>query len=141
MKLLDVLAKLNSFEKGSFLKILDNIIDNNPKEEKEIDRLRNETNFLKILCQHGADELIQIFSPEAFLKALAEVLESEKPTMHNVIKLLEPNAEKRSEVYDLMSETVDQVLRNRDEILGTSTLGPNRDKSQYVWPGLNTIAT
>jgi RecB family endonuclease NucS len=39
MKLIDVLNEMNSFEKNSFLKILDNIIANEPKEQKEIDRI------------------------------------------------------------------------------------------------------
>ncbi|MEZ5069520.1 MAG: hypothetical protein R2751_00785 [Bacteroidales bacterium] len=39
MKLEAVLPLLNSFEKNSFLKIIDNIISNNPKNAKEIDSI------------------------------------------------------------------------------------------------------
>lgn len=39
MKLIDVLGEMNSFEKNAFLKILDSIIADNPKEQKEIDRI------------------------------------------------------------------------------------------------------
>ena len=39
MKLIDVLGEMNSFEKNSFLKILDTIIANNPKEQKAIDTI------------------------------------------------------------------------------------------------------
>lgn len=39
MKLIDVLGEMNSFEKNAFLKILDNIIADTPKEQKEIDRI------------------------------------------------------------------------------------------------------
>ncbi len=39
MKLEDILDHLNSFEKNSFLKIVDNIIANNPKNIKEIDKI------------------------------------------------------------------------------------------------------
>ena len=37
MKLINVLGEMNSFDKNSFLKILDTIIANNPKEQKAID--------------------------------------------------------------------------------------------------------
>ena len=39
MKLEKILANLNSFEKNSFIKIIDNIIANNPKNSKAIDKL------------------------------------------------------------------------------------------------------
>ncbi|MCK4920548.1 MAG: hypothetical protein KAS71_05845 [Bacteroidales bacterium] len=39
MKLESVLSNLNSFEKNSFLKIIDTIISNNPKNAKEIDKI------------------------------------------------------------------------------------------------------
>jgi hypothetical protein len=43
MKLEKVLDKLNSFEKNSFLKIIDSILSNYPKNEKEIEKILSET--------------------------------------------------------------------------------------------------
>lgn len=42
MKLKQILNYVNSFEKNPFLKVIDSIISNNPKEHKEIDRILNE---------------------------------------------------------------------------------------------------
>ena len=39
MKLEKILENLNSLEKNSFIKIIDNIIVNNPKNQKVIDKL------------------------------------------------------------------------------------------------------
>jgi hypothetical protein len=39
MKLEKILEQLNSFEKNSFLKIIDNILSNNPKNAKEVDKI------------------------------------------------------------------------------------------------------
>ena len=44
MKLEKILDNLNSFEKNSFLKILDNIITNSPKNIKEVDKILNDPN-------------------------------------------------------------------------------------------------
>ena len=42
MKLQEVLNYVNSFEKNSFLKIIDNIISDRPKNIKRIDKILNE---------------------------------------------------------------------------------------------------
>lgn len=42
MKLEQILNYVNSFEKNPFLKVIDSIISNKPKEHKEIDRILNE---------------------------------------------------------------------------------------------------
>ncbi len=42
MKLEQILNYVNSFEKNPFLKVIDSIISNNPKEHKEVDRILNE---------------------------------------------------------------------------------------------------
>ncbi len=39
MKLEKILANLNSFEKNSFLKIIDNILSNNPKNAQAIEKI------------------------------------------------------------------------------------------------------
>ena len=44
MKLEKILDRLNSFEKNSFLKIVDNIIANNPKKSKEIEIILSDSN-------------------------------------------------------------------------------------------------
>ena len=44
MKLYSVLDKINSLEKNSFLKIIDNIISNNPKNISEIEEILSESN-------------------------------------------------------------------------------------------------
>ena len=43
MKLEKVLDNLNSFEKNSFLKILDSILSENPKNVNEVDKILSET--------------------------------------------------------------------------------------------------
>ncbi|MBL4669391.1 MAG: hypothetical protein JKY30_09025, partial [Flavobacteriales bacterium] len=43
MKLEKILGNLNSLEKNSFIKIIDNIIANNPKNSKAIDKILSET--------------------------------------------------------------------------------------------------
>ena len=43
MKLVKILDQLNSFEKNAFLKIVDNIVANNPKKIKEIELILSET--------------------------------------------------------------------------------------------------
>lgn len=43
MKLERILENLNSFEKNSFLKIIDGIVANNPKNAKEIEKLLNDS--------------------------------------------------------------------------------------------------
>lgn len=72
MKLIDVLGEMNSFERNSFLKILDNIIANDPKEKKEIDKILSSSdrglkdtdlnNIVKIftLLQNEFSEYIEI---------------------------------------------------------------------------------
>ncbi|MDQ3050912.1 MAG: hypothetical protein M3Q95_08520 [Bacteroidota bacterium] len=42
MKLEKILEQLNSFEKNSFLKIIDSILSKNPKNAKEVDKVLNE---------------------------------------------------------------------------------------------------
>jgi hypothetical protein len=44
MKLEKILDNVNSLEKNSFLKIIDNIISNNPKNQKEIEKILSENN-------------------------------------------------------------------------------------------------
>jgi len=44
MKLEKILDKLNSFEKNSFLKIIDSIISKNPKNTQKIERILSDTN-------------------------------------------------------------------------------------------------
>ena len=44
MKLEKVLDNLNSFEKNSFLKLIDSIISEHPKNEKEINKILTESN-------------------------------------------------------------------------------------------------
>jgi hypothetical protein len=44
MKLEKILDNVNSLEKNSFLKIIDNIISNNPKNYKEIEKILSENN-------------------------------------------------------------------------------------------------
>ncbi|MBL4745535.1 MAG: hypothetical protein JKY08_04135 [Flavobacteriaceae bacterium] len=44
MKLEKILDKVNSLEKNSFLKIIDTIISNNPKNSKEIEKILSENN-------------------------------------------------------------------------------------------------
>ncbi len=44
MKLEKILNRLNSFEKNSFLKIVDNIIANNPRKSKEIEIILSDSN-------------------------------------------------------------------------------------------------
>ena len=44
MKLEKILSLLNSFEKNSFLKIIDQLIANNPKNIKDIDKILSESN-------------------------------------------------------------------------------------------------
>ena len=46
MKLEKILDKLDSIEKNSFIKIIDNIISKNPKNEKEI------VAFNKVWCKY-----------------------------------------------------------------------------------------
>ena len=43
MKLEKILDNLNSFEKNSFLKIIDNILTDNPKNIKAVDAILNDT--------------------------------------------------------------------------------------------------
>ena len=43
MKLEKILDNLNSLEKNSFIKIIDNIIANKPKNSKEIEKIISET--------------------------------------------------------------------------------------------------
>lgn len=43
MKLEKVLDNLNSFEKNSFLKVIDSIVSNNPKNAKQVDRILSES--------------------------------------------------------------------------------------------------
>tara|TARA_B110000977_G_scaffold147234_1_gene186636 strand:+ start:87 stop:257 length:171 start_codon:yes stop_codon:yes gene_type:complete len=43
MKLEKILSNLNSLEKNSFIKIIDNIIANSPKNSKAIDKILAET--------------------------------------------------------------------------------------------------
>jgi len=42
MKLAKILDNLNSFEKNSFLKIIDSIVTNNPKNAKAVDKILND---------------------------------------------------------------------------------------------------
>lgn len=44
MKLEKILDKVNSLEKNSFLKIIDNIISDSPKNYKEIEKILSENN-------------------------------------------------------------------------------------------------
>jgi hypothetical protein len=44
MKLEKILDNVNSLEKNSFLKIIDNIISNNPKNQREIEKILSENN-------------------------------------------------------------------------------------------------
>jgi hypothetical protein len=43
MKLEQILDKLGSIEKNSFIKIIDTILSRNPKNKKEIDRILSST--------------------------------------------------------------------------------------------------
>ena len=44
MKLEAILEKLNSIEKNSFLKVVENITTSDPKQKKEIEKILSDTN-------------------------------------------------------------------------------------------------
>ena len=67
MKLETVLTSLNSFEKNSFLKIIDTIITNNPKSIKEIDKiLTDESRDLKNIDSINISRIFKLIEDEYY---------------------------------------------------------------------------
>ena len=65
MKLYSVLDKINSLEKNSFLKIIDNIISNNPKNITEIEEILSESNNnLKSVDNINISKVFELISDE-----------------------------------------------------------------------------
>ncbi|MGK0387442.1 MAG: hypothetical protein ACI94Y_000168 [Maribacter sp.] len=65
MKLIDVLPKLNSLEKNSFIKVINDIINNNPKNSKGIeDILDNVSGSLKDADDQIITELLELVKDE-----------------------------------------------------------------------------
>jgi hypothetical protein len=65
MKLETVLSNLNSLEKNSFLKIVDTIISNNPKNSKEIEKiLSDESKDLKNIDSLNITKIFQLIEDE-----------------------------------------------------------------------------
>ncbi|NQT78014.1 MAG: hypothetical protein HQ565_09890 [Bacteroidetes bacterium] len=60
MKLEAILDKLNSFEKNSFLKVIENITSNNPGNQKEIEKIFSDTNT--DLKSTDSNNIVKIFS-------------------------------------------------------------------------------
>lgn len=59
MKLLDILSEMNSFEKNSFLKILDGLINENTKKKAQIEKILSSKEELK---NTDNDNIVKIFS-------------------------------------------------------------------------------
>ena len=65
MKLEDILDKLGSIEKNSFIKIIDNIISKNPKNGKEIDKILSSTDKgLKSVDNQNISKIFALSSDE-----------------------------------------------------------------------------
>ena len=71
MKLEKILDNVNSLEKNAFLKIIDNIISNNPKNSKQIDKILSESiNNLKGVDNNNIVKIFGLITEEftEFLK-------------------------------------------------------------------------
>lgn len=67
MKLESILDKLGSLEKNSFIKILDNIIANNPKNSKEIDKILNTGDrSIKSIDNQNISKIFELSKTEFF---------------------------------------------------------------------------
>lgn len=65
MKLEKILNNLNSFEKNSFLKIIDNIISEKPVKSKEIDKILNDASGdLKAMDSLNISKVFEFLKPE-----------------------------------------------------------------------------
>ena len=65
MKLEKILDKLGSIEKNSFIKIIDNIISQNPKKQKEIQKILNSTDkSIKSVDNQNVTEIFELISEE-----------------------------------------------------------------------------
>ncbi|MBL3656069.1 hypothetical protein [Fulvivirga sediminis] len=64
MKLEKVLDKLNSFEKNSFLKIIDGILATNPDSAKKVDKIISESADLKSVDNQNIAEVFNLLEPD-----------------------------------------------------------------------------
>lgn len=109
MKLIDVLNEMNSFEKNSFLKILDNIISNEPREQKEIDKILSSSN--KGLKDTDLKNIVKIFTllQKEFSEYIEDCLCNMESHIDFVSKILirDGNTIMR---YDWLSKLYDQEI-------------------------------
>ncbi len=111
MKLIDVLGEMNSFEKNSFLKILDNIIANEPKEQKEIDRILSSSD--RGLKNTDLKDIVRIFT--LLQDELSEYIETALGNMDSQIDFVsnilirDGNTIMR---YDWLSQLYEQELKS-----------------------------
>ena len=88
MKLENVLSNLNSLEKNSFLKIIDTIISNKPKNAKEIDKiLSDESKELKNIDSINVTRIFKLIEEEylEFIKSEFVNLDSQLDIVSDIL--------------------------------------------------------
>lgn len=89
--------------------------------KKEAEKSREESDrpyVLHNLVWEGAENLIKKFGVEKFADAIREVEESDKPqSMYEVIKVLEPDKEKRQELYKEALNNDEALLKKSGNII------------------------
>lgn len=141
MKLEKVLDNLNSFEKNSFLKIIDGILSDNPKNIKEVDKILTDTNKdLKNIDNINISKVFGLIQDEFFNYVNDEFTKttSQLDILIDIISR-EGNAIMKqdwfSRLYDKELETINKKVKYFDQELKKEKpeFDENRKKAYLIY--------
>lgn len=147
MKLEKILDKLGSIEKNSFIKIIDNIISKNPKNNKKIDKILSTSDKgLKSVDNQNISNIFTLTSSEfqAHIKSEFQEITSQLDILIDII-IRDGNCIMKQDWFSRLYENEIKHLKNRTKTLNAdfendkSELSPTRKRDYRIYKAcLNT---
>ncbi|WP_411768080.1 hypothetical protein [Winogradskyella sp. A3E31] len=131
MKLESILDKLGSIEKNSFIKVIDNIINNNPKNYKQIDKiLVSSDKGLKSVDNQNIAKIFELTSDEfqEYVKCEFQDITSQLDILIDII-IRDGNCIMKQDWFSRLYETEIKNLKNKIKALNLSFENPKSDLS------------
>jgi hypothetical protein len=129
MKLEQILDKLGSIEKNSFIKIIDNILSKDPKNKKEIDKILNSTDkSLKSVDNQNISRIFALTTNEfqEQIKCEFQEITSQLDILIDII-IRDGNCIMKQDWFSRLYETEIKQLKSRTKVLNS---GFEDDKSE-----------
>ena len=131
MKLEKILDKLGSIEKNSFIKITDNIISQNPKKQKEIQKILNSTDkSIKSVDNQNITEIFELISDEfqEYIRCEFQEITSQLDILLDII-IRDGNCIMKQDWFSKLYDTEIKLLKTKTKTLNAEL---ENDKSELT---------